>query len=188
MHEAHLDVHVASTDLEDLLEGSMDEVSLRETAESVQEECRQVIWEDDRFAVVDTRLGDADLWQRCACVHCMLCCQACPLPLSGFQSMEGPSLSCERTAAQLERHSDGHTLCAVVPVGSARSWCWCWCLCGCEYLLVGMHTLVEIQYAQGRPYTMPLQQNILIEQQQDVIIYNPFRGQPVPCFVPSSRS
>jgi hypothetical protein len=89
MHEAHLDVHMASTDLEELLQESLDEVALQETADSVQEECRQVIWEDDRFAVVDTQLGDADLWQRCACTACFAVKQT-PLLLSGFHSIGRP--------------------------------------------------------------------------------------------------
>jgi hypothetical protein len=43
----------------------MDDATLRESAESMREESRDVIWQNDRFVVLDTRLGDTEQWQRC---------------------------------------------------------------------------------------------------------------------------
>jgi hypothetical protein len=64
LHNAQPDIGLSQKDLEDVLEESMDDATLRESAESVREESRDVIWQDDRFVVLDTRLGDTEQWQR----------------------------------------------------------------------------------------------------------------------------
>ena len=64
MHEAQASMGQTREVLEGLLTESMDEESIYETAVSLQQECREVVWQDARFAVVDTHLAE-DSWQRC---------------------------------------------------------------------------------------------------------------------------
>ena len=64
MQDAHNEMGLHAAELQDLLEESVDEDALQQTAQSMLDDSREMIWQDERFAVMDTQL-DETTWQRC---------------------------------------------------------------------------------------------------------------------------